>query len=385
MARQKPSSKWSAQRLAAAGLACLLLGYSAISWAKHEETTSGRLPASGATLKVARLASPSSAGLPQQGAAPSKKRGVIKIATIGPRPVAVNPDAEPQTAVDKMIAFWRGRFAQVLPDRPDLIVVPEACDRPAGFALDKRLEYYRVRKDQIQKFFARVAKENNCYMVYSAAREMKDGTWRNSSVLLDRTGKVAGVYNKNHVVIEETTKAGILCGRDATIVDCDFGRVGFAICFDLNFDELRLKYVNAKPDLLIFSSMYHGGLMQAYWAYSCRCHFVAALAGLPCEIHNPLGQVIASSTNYRDFAVAAVNLDCRLAHLDYNGGRLKALKAKYGPKVTIRDPGYLGSVLITSEDQKISVDDMIKEFDIELLDDYMARALAHRHAPGNME
>ena len=28
---------------------------------------------------------------------------------------------------------------------------------------------------------------------------------------------------------------------------------------------------------------------------------------------------------------------------------------------------------------------MIKEFDIELLDDYMTRALAHRHTPVNME
>ena len=125
--------------------------------------------------------------------------------------------------------------------------------------------------------------------------------------------------------------------------------------------------------------------MQAYWAYSCRCHFVGAVAGLPCEIRDSLGEVIASSTNYFDYTVATVNLDCRLAHLDYNWGRLKALKSKYGPKVTIKDPGYLGSVLVASEHDEISVDEMIKEFEIELLDDYMARALAHRHAPGNME
>ena len=72
---------------------------------------------------------------------------------------------------------------------------------------------------------------------------------------------------------------GSLCGKDAPVFECDFGRVAFAICFDLNFDELRLKYVKAKPDLIIFSSMYHGGLMQAYWAYSCRAYFVGAIAG----------------------------------------------------------------------------------------------------------
>ena len=316
-----------------------------------------------------------------------KKRGFVKIATIGPSPISVNSNTAPQKVVERMMAHWKNKFAQVLPDRPDLIVVPEACDRPSGFSLEKRLEYYRVRKNQIRDFFAKTAKENNCYIVYSAARRMKDGTWRNSSVMLDRKGKVAGIYNKNHVVIEETTKAGILCGRDAPIIECDFGRVAFAICFDLNFDELRLKYVKAKPDLIIFSSMYHGGLMQAYWAYSCRSHFVGAIAGraTPSQIYNPLGQLVASNTNYFDYVVATVNLDCTLAHLDYNWQRLKKLKTKYGPKVKITDPGCLGSVLISSEDEKISVEEMIKEFEIELLDDYMARALAHRHKSGNME
>ena len=323
----------------------------------------------------------------QKASSETKVKGVVKIATIGPRPLNVDSNTEPQKIVNRMIAHWKSRFAQVLPDRPDLIIVPEACDRPTGLSLEKRLEYYRVRKNQIQNFFAKIAKENKCYIVYSAAREMPDGTWRNSSVMLDRTGKVAGVYNKNHVVIEETTKAGILCGRDAPIINCDFGTVALAICFDLNFDELRLKYKKAKPDLLIFSSMYHGGLMQAYWAYSCRSHFVGAIAGrkTPSEIYNPLGQVVASNTNYFDYTVAEVNLDCRLAHLDHNWSRLKALKAKYGPKVKITDPGQLGCVLVASQHKTISANEMINEFEIELLDDYMARSLAHRHTPGNTE
>jgi len=363
----------------------MLLWYGPGSLCGGEAPKTGNTDSSPTASEAGEPQLPKAADSGEQSISKPKKRGIVKIATLGPRPLNVGGSVKPQEAVNRVIAHWKGRFAQVLPDRPDLIVVPEACDRPSGFSGEKRLEYYRVRKDQVQKFFAKVARENKCYMVYSAAREMEDGTWRNSSVLIDRVGKVTGIYNKNHVVIEETTKSGILCGRDAPVIECDFGRVAFAICFDLNFDELRLKYVKAKPDLLIFSSMYHGGLMQSYWAYSCRSHFVGAIAGLPCEIRSPLGRVIASNTNYFDYAVATVNLDCRLAHLDYNWGRLRAMKAKYGPKVKITDPGYLGSVLITSEHDTISVDEMIGEFEIELLDDYMARALAHRHKPGNME
>jgi hypothetical protein len=315
-----------------------------------------------------------------------KKKGYVRIATIGSGPAEVATGTEPQKAVERMIAHWGRELAQVLPDRPDLIVVPEACDRPGGFSPEKLREYYQVRKDQIQNFFARTARESNCYIVYSAYREMPDGTRRNSSVLIDRKGNVAGIYNKNHPTISEI-EGGTLCGQEAPIIECDFGRVAMAICFDLNFDELRLKYAKDKPDLIVFSSMYHGGQVQGYWAYSCRCHFVGAIAGraTPSEIRNPLGQVVASNTNYFDFAVATVNLDCALVHLDYNWERLQKLKAKYGPKVRISDPGCLGSVLVSSEHERISVDDMIKEFEIELLDDYFARSLAYRHKPGNME
>ena len=307
----------------------------------------------------------------------------VKISTIGPRPPAGNPGPG-QAAVRQMIAWWQERLTQVLPDRPDLIVVPEACDRYPAHSTDERLAYYRVRGNQVRDFFADVARRHRCHIAYSAAREMPDGTWRNSSQVIGRDGQVLGIYDKNHPVITETTEGGILCGRDAPLIECDFGRVACAICFDLNFDELRLQYVQAKPDLILFSSMYHGGLMQGYWAYSCRAHMVTAVAGVPSVILSPLGHILASTTNYFDHVTATVNLDCKVAHLDFNWEKLASLKARYGTGVSIFDPGYLGSVLVTSETDDKTSDDLIREFEIELLDDYWARSLAHHHDPKNI-
>jgi len=310
----------------------------------------------------------------------------VKVSTIGARPLQVERDLEPQAIVDRMIQHWRGRLEQVLPDRPDLILVPEACDRPLNWPADRAKEYYyAVRKDQMLDFFSEAARQNGCYVAYSAKRQVEDGTWRNSTRIIDRSGQVVGTYNKNHVVIGEYEDGGVLYGREAPLIECDFGRVACAICFDLNFDELRLKYVEARPDLILFSSMYHGGLMQAYWAYSCRCHFVGAIAGAPSAIISPIGQVIATSTNYFDFVTATVNLDCAVAHLDENRDRFRRMKAKYGPGVTITDPGYLGPVLLASETEEVSIRQMVEEFEVELLDDYFARSLAHRHAPGHIE
>ena len=163
-------------------------------------------------------------------------------------------------------------------------------------------------------------------------REEKEGLWRNSCVVIDRNGGIAGIYNKNFPTIREM-ESGIKACNEAHVIKCDFGRVAIAICYDLNFDELRMQYVKEKPDLILFSSMYHGGVAQSIWAYTCRAYFVGSVyRQTPSEIRNPMGEVVASSTNYFDFAVARINLDCELVHLDYNREKLTALKEKYGDR-----------------------------------------------------
>ncbi len=302
----------------------------------------------------------------------------VTLSALGPRPITGEVSRPHQQAVEEMIQHWQRQVEIVLPDRPDLIVVPEASDRYPNYPIEQRLDYYRTRGDQVREFFAGVARDNHCYVAYSAARELPDGTWRNSTQILDRTGAVAGIYNKNHLVIEETTKAGILCGREARLIQTDFGSLACAICFDLNFDELRHKYKAQRPDLIVFCSMYHGGLMQPVWAYDCRAHFVGAVAGAECTVLNPLGERLARSTNYYHWLTTQVNLDCTLAHIDYNNAKFRALKQKYGRGVTISDPGYLGCVLLTNEMDGTTIGDLVAEFEIERLDDYWARALKHR-------
>ncbi len=311
----------------------------------------------------------------------------VKLSTVAPGPPTcpAGADRAGEAAVALMLDFWRGQLAQVLPQKPDLILTPEACDRFADHTPEEQRRYYELRGDRVRDLFAETARENGCYIAYPAIRRMPDGTWRNAIELIGRDGNTVGQYRKNHVVIEETTQGGILCGKDAPVFECDFGRVACAICFDLNFDALRLQYQAAKPDLVLFASMYHGGLMQAYWAYSCRAHFLSCIAGEQSVALSPQGEMLAHTTNYYDYVTTTVNLDCRLAHLDYNWGRLSDMRKKYGAKVKVYDPGYLGSVLVSSEADEFTVEELVREFGIELLDDYFARALAHHRDPKNIE
>ena len=310
----------------------------------------------------------------------------MKIATIGAPSPHLDLDQEPQELVNEMIEFWGNELAPVLPDKPDLIVLPEVCDRPAGMNIDLQLKYFKVRGDQVMEYFKTVARDNECYIAFGAKHQVEDGSWRNSCILLDRKGNINGRYNKNFPTIGEM-EAGIKAGKEAPVFQCDFGRVACAICFDLNFDELRIRYAEQKPDIIVFPSMYHGGLVQSSWAYSCRAYFVSsiAIASLRSEIRNPMGKVVATSTNYFHYTVGTINLDYCLAHLDNNWAKLRAMKEKFGEDVTISDPSEIGSVLLTSEHETISIDEMVKEFEITLLDEYLDNSRAYRYKPGIME
>jgi hypothetical protein len=304
---------------------------------------------------------------------------LVTVATIGNTPASVKTDNK-QEIVDHVIKFWDKELKQVLSDKPDLIVLPEFCDLSS-----EGEEYLKIRKNQVLDYFSSVAKSNKCYLAFGTQRLDKNGLWRNSCIVIGRNGEIAGIYDKNYPTIMEM-EAGIKASNSSPIIQCDFGRVAIAICYDLNFDELRMKYAKEKPDLIIFSSMYHGGVVQNMWAYTCRSHFVSSVyRGNPSEIRNPMGDVIASNTNYFDFAVARINLDCKLVHLDYNWSRLTALKGKYGTTVKISDPGKLASVLITSENSKVTAEDMVKEFEIEMLDDYLNRAREFRMKNENLK
>lgn len=309
---------------------------------------------------------------------------LIRISTIGAAAAGGDPGTG-QEAVDRMIGHWQAKFARVLPDEPDVILVPECCDRFPAHSMEQRQEYYAFRGRQVADYFSSVAGDNSCYVAYPAVRLMEDGSYRNSLELFDRSGTSMGHYNKNYPVITENTDGGVLSGKDAPIFECDFGTVGAAICFDLNYDGIRRKYVESQPDLLLFASMYHGGLMQGYWAYSCRAHMATAICGLRSGVISPVGEEVAMSTNYFDFLTTCVNLDCKVAHLDFNGDGLRAMKDKYGLGVTVHDPGLLGSVLISSEMDDLSSADLVEEFEIELLDDYFARSIAHAEDPANTE
>ena len=314
-----------------------------------------------------------------------------KISVLSIRPDIFKANIGDYAAYEKQIKeHLKRNIDKVLPECPDIILLPENCIRfgrydwqiPEGFSVvDDNKEYYKYLGNRMVEFLGEIARDNNTYIAYSATRYIPEDEkfhFRNSTVYIDRKGGIAGIYDKNHLVVEENTKNNIAYGTEAKAFDLDFGRVASAICFDLNFNELMEKYKPQHPDLIVFCSAYHGGLKQEHWAYECQSYFAGAISGAPGRILNPFGETVASATNYTDHVSAMVNLDYRLCHIDYNWAKFTAAKEKYKTALTIHDPGLVGSVMLTYNDTDKTVEDVIDEFEIERLDDYFARARAHR-------
>ncbi len=73
-----------------------------------------------------------------------------------------------------MIAHWKKELAAVLPDKPDLIVLPETCDCFTRHNQEESHAYLKVRRSQIRDFIAKFALENKCYLTYPANRLLPD-------------------------------------------------------------------------------------------------------------------------------------------------------------------------------------------------------------------
>ncbi|MBE7019907.1 MAG: carbon-nitrogen hydrolase family protein [Ruminococcaceae bacterium] len=302
----------------------------------------------------------------------------VKISTF----TVLNPIPEAEIKKDRPLYesvkdYLDRQLKNVLADKPDLIVLPENCGKQSSFP-ERAQEYCDSGSLYLFDYFKSVAKENKCYIAFSRYKKMEDGTVRNCASVIGRDGEVVGEYHKNYPTVYET-EAGILAGRDVPLIECDFGTICPIICFDLNFDDVRQKVKAKNPDIVTFHSAFHGGLMQEFFAYDTRSYLVSSLQNIRrSKILSPMGVTVATTTTYTNWATAVINLDYAVCHIDYNWAKFAAAKEKYKDKLKIEDPDDVGAVMLSYEGDDKTVMDIISEFEIELLDEYIERSIKNR-------
>jgi len=221
------------------------------------------------------------------------------------------------------------------------------------------------------------AAANGLHIIWPLYTRENDRVY-NSSVLIGPDGCVIGAYHKIHPTIGEIEN-GIMPGTEAKTFDTDLGRIGMAICYDLNFPDVREGLGSAGAEMIFFSSAYRGGLQLRIWAFELGVYVISAILAELGQIIDQSGTVLAEAT-YEALIARRINLDRRLLHMDYNWDKMDPILAKYGTDVSFEYFTREACFTIASERDGLSVDDVIAEFGLERRADYFRRANEVRRA-----
>ena len=110
----------------------------------------------------------------------------------------------PEKTIEKRMKDVLNRMESVYGFEPDIIVLPETVHISW---VDEIKTLEQIAEDEatpgpVTSSMAEVAKRHNCYIVCPVITK-KDGLYYNSSILLNRQGKIDGIFHKVHPTTEE--------------------------------------------------------------------------------------------------------------------------------------------------------------------------------------
>ena len=105
--------------------------------------------------------------------------------------------------------------------------------------------------------------------------------WVNRAFLIAPNGDIAARYDKIHLFDVELDDGGswhesgsFARGDKPCVVDCDLGRIGFAICYDLRFPALFDRLGSTRPDLILCPAAFTYPTGVAHWHVLLRARAI---------------------------------------------------------------------------------------------------------------
>ncbi|MGH9844058.1 MAG: carbon-nitrogen hydrolase family protein [Blastocatellia bacterium] len=255
------------------------------------------------------------------------------------------------------------RLNQAASFQPDIACLPELFSNrppePVPGPLSVRLSEW--------------AREHSSYLIFGLKTRI-NGRVSNSTVLIDRKGRIIGQYNKIHPT-EGELQEGIQPGDvEPVVFETDFGTIGIQICFYVNWGDVwkRLKQKGVK--IVFFPSAYPAARQLSALALMNQYYVVSSTMRGSSRIYDISGEVVASSGHYQQWAGAALPLGKRLFEIDYHLDKVREIQRKYGSKVEVtwfHDDSWF---TLASLDPDLATEDVISVFGLTPLDDYRARA-----------
>ena len=249
----------------------------------------------------------------------------------------------------------------------DMIVLPETWRGKAMETLE----------GETITMLSELARKHHTYIISPIYR--KDGGTRyNSSVLIDRSGRVVFIYDKIYPYWNEfDLTPPATPGKNRTMVfDTDFGRIGLAICYDANFPEVWQALRDQGAEVVFWSSAYSAGSQLQAYALLHHYYIVSSTYSKDCQVYDITGERILDQ-NSGSVTVARITLDLDrgIYHENFNMEKLADLLKAQGKEVEeeIHLPREQWFVL-RAKKPGVSARSLADEFGLEELRDYQDRS-----------
>lgn len=188
----------------------------------------------------------------------------------------------------------------------NLILTSEAINYPGQ---PKKMigDYRSLIPKQKDCFFEKLsfaAREAKAYLAAGVFYEDNAGKYRNGIFFYNPAGELMEIYHKIHLAGEENEY--LTPGTEYKIVETEYGRIGFLICYDMQFPDTVKALSLRKPDLILCPTW---GWESGY-GHSEACEnkvYVAAAMAVPVwgpiegvrtpsQIVSPRGEVLAQGS-----------------------------------------------------------------------------------------
>ena len=255
--------------------------------------------------------------------------------------------------------------------KPDIVCLPEVFTA-LGYPCERFGEAAEPVPGPTTEAVGAVARQHGMWIICPIIEKQGERLY-NSAVVIDRSGRVVGAYHKIHPTISEI-EAGVVPGETPQVFQTDFGIIGCAICFDLNFRDVIEGLSQRGAEVVFFPSMYCGGLQLRIWAHDFGVFVASAHSGGRSAIVDPLGRVLKWSSQYEPVITCDANLDSVVLHIDDNYEKWPAIRRKYGASVEIDVSCDEAKFRLISHSTDVTARQVVEEFGLEPLGDYFARA-----------
>lgn len=257
----------------------------------------------------------------------------------------------------------------------DIISLPEFC---RGKSAAEPLDGPTVSA------MAHLAMKHRTYIVCPINRK-DGGLCFDSAVLLDRSGRVVGIYDKMYPVYEDEImwNPSIHPGEAVRVFATDFGRVGIAICFDINWSPVWRHLSNLGAELVIFPSEMSGGRCLQARAVQYNYYIMSATTLPDCLIYDIDGDLIAhdheNSGKGLNITRRTLDLDrCIFYTYKRNEARLKVLLQEHPDDVEVDKDLDMETawVVLRAKRPGISARALARQYGVEELRHYINRSRA---------